>query len=116
MCFYLWTECQLVRRIDIAPTKVCWNEAGTRVALLCSDASFILTHDASAIAATGLNTEGDDGIESAFDFHSELSDKITSGVWIVDTFVYTNASQRLQFVVAGRFETVAHLDKQYLII
>ncbi|CAD7940239.1 unnamed protein product [Amoebophrya sp. A120] len=113
ICFYDWQQFKLIRRIDIGPKFVYWNEAGTYVALVCNDSSFVLSHSNEAIA-TG--TADEDGIEAAFDFHSEIGDKITSGLWIGETFVYVNAGQRLQMVVSGRQENIAHLDKSYFML
>merc|ERR1719217_785067 len=68
-----------------------------------------------AVIASGEPID-EDGIEAAFDLASEVSEKVVSGLWVSDCFVYVNSSQRLLCLVAGSTETVAHLDRvQYLL-
>ena len=44
---------------------------------------------------------GDDGVEGAFDFAHELTDKVATGVWVGDCFLFTNAANRLNYFVGG---------------
>jgi coatomer subunit beta' len=107
-----------VRRIDVVPKDVIWSEDGTNVVLVCSDNFYVLRHDKTALAATLASGEAidDDGIEAAFDLISEISEKVVSGLWVSDCFVYVSSSQRLHCLVAGCTETIAHLDRaQYLL-
>merc|ERR1719498_1652653 len=68
-----------------------------------------------AVLAAGVQID-EDGIEAAFELMSEVSEKVISGLWVSDCFVYVNASQRLLCLVAGSTETIAHLDRtQYLL-
>jgi coatomer subunit beta' len=121
VCFYDWSEYRLIRRIDVVPKDVIWSEDGKNVVLVCADSFYILTHDKDALQAILNNPEAlsqvdEDGIEVAFDLASEVSEKVVSGLWVSDCFVYVNASQRLLCLVAGSTETVAHLDRvQYLL-
>jgi len=58
----------------------------------------------------------EDGIEAAFDLQHEINDKVVSGLWVGDCFVYVSHAQRLTCLVAGSQETLAHLDRlQYLL-
>jgi coatomer subunit beta' len=121
VCFYDWNEYRLVRRIDVVPKEIIWSEesdGGCQVVLACADNFYILRHDKEAVVATlaaGVPID-EDGIEAAFDLSSEVSDKVVSGTWVSDCFVYVNASQRLLCLVAGSTETIAHLDRaQYLL-
>jgi len=118
VCFYDWTEYRLIRRIDVVPKDVIWSDDGTNVVLGCADNFYILKHDKEAmqaVLASGTPID-EDGIEAAFDLVSEVSEKVISGLWVSDCFVYVNSSQRLLCLVAGSTETVAHLDRvQYLL-
>merc|ERR1719498_1795080 len=68
-----------------------------------------------AVLAAGVQID-EDGIEEAFELMSEVSEKVVSGLWVSDCFVYVNGSQRLLCLVAGSTETIAHLDRvQYLL-
>ena len=57
-----------------------------------------------------------DGVEGAFTFLHELSDKVTTGQWVGDCFLFTNAANRLNYFVGGEvfvecscFLAVCHL-------
>jgi coatomer subunit beta' len=112
VCFYEWTEYRLVRRIDVVPKEIVWSDDGTNVVLGCGDNFYILKHDKDAMQAAFTSGEpiDEDGIEAAFELISEVSEKVLSGLWVSDCFVYVNASQRLLCLVAGSTETIAHLD------
>merc|ERR1719506_3086725 len=78
----------------------------------------MLKHDKDAVVAAVASgvEQDDDGIEVAFDLMSEVSEKVVSGLWVSDCFVYVNSAQRLLCLVAGSTETIAHLDRvQYLL-
>ncbi|CAJ1394513.1 unnamed protein product [Effrenium voratum] len=118
ICFYDWTEYRLVRRIDVVPKDVIWSEEGTSVVLICPDSFYVLRHDKDACQAaliSGVQVD-EDGVEAAFDLQNEISDKVVSGIWVGDCFVYISSAQRLTCMVAGSQETLAHLDRtQYLL-
>jgi coatomer subunit beta' len=113
ICFYHWGEYRLVRRIDVTPRAVYWNDAGTFVSIACADQFYILAHDKDvviAVVASGQPSD-EDGIEIAFELGSEIQDKVVSATWVGDCFVYTSQAQRLICLVAGQTETLAHLDR-----
>jgi len=118
VCFYDWTEYRLIRRIDVVPKEIVWSEDGNNVVLGCADNFYILKHDNAAmqaVLAAGTAID-EDGIEEAFELQSEVSEKVVSGLWVSDCFVYVNSNQRLLCLVAGSTETIAHLDHvQYLL-
>lgn len=69
LILYDWETLKLVRRIEVQPRHVYWNEYGNLVCLATDESFFILSVDTAAIA-TALETKQDledDGIESAFD-------------------------------------------------
>eukprot|EP00928_Gymnodinium_smaydae_P061718 TRINITY_DN45741_c0_g1_i1.p1 TRINITY_DN45741_c0_g1~~TRINITY_DN45741_c0_g1_i1.p1 ORF type:complete len:946 (-),score=237.93 TRINITY_DN45741_c0_g1_i1:335-3172(-) len=118
VCFYDWTEYRLVRRIDVVPKNIIWSEDGTSVVLVCADSFYILRHDVDAVQAAFATQAGidDDGIEAAFDLQNEISDKVISGQWVGNCFVYVSQSRRLSYIIAGFQDNIAHLDRvQYLL-
>ena len=112
--FYEWGDGTFVRKIDVVPKNVLWNETGTLCILICEETSYVLKYDAGAVAAAlgGTNAEAvtDDGIEGAFDFLHEVSDKVVTGQWVGDCFLFTNAANRLNYFVGGEIMTLCHLD------
>eukprot|EP00927_Polykrikos_kofoidii_P056085 TRINITY_DN5026_c0_g1_i1.p1 TRINITY_DN5026_c0_g1~~TRINITY_DN5026_c0_g1_i1.p1 ORF type:complete len:911 (+),score=145.22 TRINITY_DN5026_c0_g1_i1:55-2733(+) len=118
ICFYDWTEYRLVRRIDVVPKSVIWSDDGTHVVLVCPDSFYLLKHDTEAMqtAFAGGAEIDDDGVEAAFELINEISDKVISGTWIGDCFVYVSQARHLTCLVASSQETIAHLDRlQYVL-
>lgn len=118
VCFYDWSEYRLIRRIEVCPKQIVWSEDGSQVVLMCADNFYILAHDkdaVQAVIASGAAID-EEGIDVAFDCTSEINDKVSSGVWVGECFVYVTHSQHLVCLVAGQTENLAHLDRpQYLL-
>ena len=53
----------------------------------------------------------EDGIEDAFELQAEVAEKIRTGLWVGDCFIYNNAAWRLNYCVGGEVTTLFHLDK-----
>lgn len=49
--FFDWNEGVFLRKIDVVPRQVMWNETGTLVCLICDETSYVLKYDDSAVAA-----------------------------------------------------------------
>lgn len=113
LAFYDWETLQLVRRIEVQPRHVFWNEAGTLVCLATDESYFVLSVDTAAIAAALESKQGleDDGIESAFDVLGEVNEVVKTGIWVGDCFIYTNSVNRINYYVGGEIVTISHLDR-----
>ena len=113
VCFYDWSSSQLVRRIDVSAKAIHWSEQGDRVAIVSEEGVFILRFNQEAVAqalATGHVDEGE-GVEEAFDLEHEVNERVNSGLWVGDCFIYNTAQWRLNYVVGGEVTTVCHLDR-----
>lgn len=113
LAFYDWETLQLVRRIEVQPRNVFWNEAGTLVCLATDESYFILSVDTGAIATALETKQGleDDGIETAFDVLGEFNEQVRTGLWVGDCFIYTNSVNRINYYVGGEIVTISHLDR-----
>lgn len=112
VCFYDWNEYRPVRKVEVVPKSAIWSEDGRNVVLACADSFYVLKHDREATqAALAAGSIDEDGVEAAFDLVTEISDKIVSGTWVSDCFVYVSSTQRLVCLVAGSQETLSHLDR-----
>ncbi len=69
LSFFDWDSLELVRRIEIQPKSVFWNESGELVAITTEESYFVLSYDQGAVAAAAEAEEeqNEDGIEAAFD-------------------------------------------------
>jgi coatomer subunit beta' len=116
--FYDWMTCSVVRRIDVECKAVYWSENGEQVVIAGEDTFYILRYDASALAtalASGAELD-DDGVEDSFELLHEVNEKVRTGVWLGDCFVYSNASWRLNYTVGGEVTTIYHLDRPMYIL
>uniref|UniRef100_T1GNT3 BPTI/Kunitz inhibitor domain-containing protein n=1 Tax=Megaselia scalaris TaxID=36166 RepID=T1GNT3_MEGSC len=113
LAFYDWETLQLVRRIEVQPRNVYWNESGSLVCLATDDSYYILSVDTGAIVQVLESKQPieDDGIESAFDVVGEITEQIRTGIWVGDCFIYTNSVNRINYYVGGEIVTISHLDR-----
>ena len=124
MQFYDWEACRFIQEIDLASdvASVYWSEAGDLCCLACEDTFYLLRYNAEAVAAYfeagGEPTE--EGIESAFELEYEINERVQTGMFVGDCFVYTNHSTssayRLNYVVGGKVTTLHHLDRPMFLL
>ncbi|KAK9069754.1 hypothetical protein SSX86_010148 [Deinandra increscens subsp. villosa] len=53
----------------------------------------------------------EEGIEDSFKILSEVSERVRTGLWVGDCFIYNNSSWRLNYCVGGEVTTMFHLDR-----
>jgi coatomer subunit beta' len=111
--FFDWEDGLMIRKIDVVPNNVYWNETGELVLLACDDVYYVLRYDATAVqsALSQGQVDSEEGVASAFDFLHEVSGKVLMGQWVGDCFIYTNEQQRLVYFVGGEVMTLSHLDR-----
>lgn len=113
LAFYDWETNSLVRRIEITPKMIFWNEGGELVCIATEESFFILRYSAEAVekAKDQPDAVTEDGIEEAFDVLSDIQETVKTGCWVGDCFIYTNSVNRLNYYVGGEIVTIAHLDR-----
>lgn len=113
ICFYDWAECRLIRRIDVTVKNLYWADSGDLVAI-SSDASFyILKYNRDVVYAhlESGNSADEQGVEDAFELLYEINERVRTGIWVGDCFIYNNSSWRLNYCVGGEVTTMFHLDR-----
>lgn len=107
-----WATGQLVRRIEVEPREVYWSESGELVALACADTTYVLRFSREAYVE-GLNAglADEDGVESAFEVVTDINESIMTGEWVGDCFIYTNSTNRLNYLVGEQTYTISHFDQ-----
>lgn len=113
-----WDDLRLIRKIDVSVKHVFWADTGTLVVLACDASFFVLRYHKDVVAqafATG-TASSDDGVEGAFELLHEISEKVGTGTWVGDCFLYTNAGNRLNYYVGGEVMTVAHLEQKLYLL
>jgi coatomer subunit beta' len=110
--FYDWEEGEFLRKIDVVARNIYWNDAGDTLVVACEDQYFILKYDAelvaTAISTGSINRES--GVEGSFDLEYSMSDKVRTGQWVGDCFLFTNCTGRLNYFVGGQIMTLCHMD------
>lgn len=103
----------MVRRIEVQPKHVFWNESGNLVCLATEESYFILSINTDMIQAAidSKQALGDDGLEEAFDVLGEVNEVVKTGLWVGDCFIYTNSVNRINYYVGGEIVTISHLDR-----
>jgi coatomer subunit beta' len=116
--FYDWDNCRCIRRIDVVPKKVYWSDSGDLCIIVCDASFYALRYNRDLVAKyfdQGVDV-GEIGIENSFDVEQEVQDKVRTGCFIGDCFIYittnsNNSNPRLSYYVGGEVITLAHLTK-----
>ncbi|KAF2836124.1 COPI vesicle coat beta [Patellaria atrata CBS 101060] len=110
--FFDWNNGSLIRRIEVDPKSVYWSESGDLVTLACDDTFYVLRYSEEDAAEALSKGEGDeDGVEAAFEVVTDINESVRTGQWVGDCFVYTNSTNRLNYLVGDQTYTIAHFDE-----
>lgn len=113
ICFYDWAECRVVRRIDVVVKNIYWSDSGDLVAIASDNSFYILKYNRDVVASyleSGKPVD-EQGVEDAFELLHEISERVRTGVWVGDCFIYNNSAWRLNYCVGGEVTTMFHLDR-----
>lgn len=115
--FFDWATGGLVRRIEVEPRQVYWSESGELVALACEDTCYILRFSREAFQE-GIQSGQveDDGVEAAFEVITDINEGVRTGEWVGDCFLFTNSTNRLNYLVGDQTYTVSHFDQPMYIL
>ncbi|OMH82689.1 Coatomer subunit beta', partial [Zancudomyces culisetae] len=91
-------------RIDVAAIGVYWSDSDL-VAVATSDSFYVLKYNRAAVVGANIT---DEGVEDAIEFVVEIQERIVSATWIGGCLIYTNAANRLNYLVGGQCFTIAH--------
>ncbi|KAK3070643.1 Coatomer subunit beta' [Teratosphaeriaceae sp. CCFEE 6253] len=115
--FFDWESGRLVRRIEVEPRNVYWSESGELVCLACEETFYVLRYSREQyLAALQAGTVEEDGVEEAFEVVCDINESVRTGQWIGDCFVYTNATNRLNYLVGDQTYTIAHFDQPHYVL
>ncbi|PSR96848.1 Coatomer subunit beta, partial [Actinidia chinensis var. chinensis] len=113
ICFYDWAECRLIRRIDVNVKNLYWADSGDLVAIASDTSFYMLKYNRDIVSAhldSGRPVD-EQGVEDAFELLYEINERVRTGIWVGDCFIYNNSSWRLNYCVGGEVTTMFHLDR-----
>ncbi|KAG2656949.1 hypothetical protein PVAP13_1KG120700 [Panicum virgatum] len=115
ICFYDWAECRLIRRIDVNVKNLYWADSGDLVTIASDTSFYILKYNRDVVSShlDGGGSVGEEGVEDAFELLHEINERVRTGLWVGDCFIYNNSSWRLNYCVGGEVSvtTLFHLDR-----
>jgi len=115
--FFDWDSGALVRRIEVEPRNVYWSESGELVCLACEDTYYVLRYSREQyVAALQAGQVDEDGVEEAFEVVCDINESVRTGQWVGDCFVYTNSTNRLNYLVGDQTYTISHFDQPYYVL
>lgn len=92
--------------------QVYWSESGELVTLACEDDFYVLRFSRENYINGLNNGEADeDGVEAAIEHVATINETVRTGEWVGDCFIYTNSTNRLNYLVGDQSYTVSHFDQ-----
>ncbi|XP_078428551.1 coatomer subunit beta'-1 isoform X2 [Wolffia australiana] len=113
ICFYDWAECRLIRRIDVNVKNLYWADSGDLVAIASDTSFYILKYNRDVVVSyfeSGRSAD-EQSVEEAFELLHEVNERVRTGIWVGDCFIYNNSASRLNYCVGGEVTTMFHLDR-----
>jgi coatomer subunit beta' len=118
IAFHRWEDGAFVARIDIEdPKNVYWSGSGDLVTIACVESFYVLKYNVDAVnEAMAQGDIPEDGVEDAFELAYDVNERVRSGQWVGDCFLYTNRANRLNYSVGGEVLTLSHLDEKMYVL
>lgn len=85
--------------------------------LACEDAFYVLRYSREAYIEGLNNGEADeDGVEAAMELVATVNETVRTGEWVGDCFIYTNSTNRLNYLVGDQTYTISHFDQPMYVL
>lgn len=80
--------------------------------MACEDTFYVLRFSRENYL-NGLNAgqADEDGVEAAFEIVTDINESVRTGEWVGDCFIYTNSTNRLNYLVGDQTYTISHFDQ-----
>ena len=63
------------------------------------------------LSALNAGEADENGVEAAFEVITDINESVRTGQWVGDCFIYTNSTNRLNYLVGDQTYTVSHFDQ-----
>lgn len=112
-----------LRKIDVYPNSVVWSDNKRSLALICDDVTYILKVYPENIekyvedVESSNNRDNEDiGCEDGFEPNYEISDKIISGLFVDDVFLFLNSKNKINYAIEDKIFPVTTLSSNYFLL
>lgn len=113
-----------LRKIDVSPNTIIWNENKRSIALICDDVTYILNvypdkieKYVEDVESSNSNKESDEvGCEEGFEPNYEISDKIVSGLFVDEVFLFLNNKNKINYAIEDKIFPVTTLNSNYFLL
>jgi len=119
IAFYDWDNGIFITQIDgISCKDIYWSETGEQVVISGENSFYKLKFNKELVTQMLENHEQipEEGLEAAFEDAEEVLEKVRTGVWARDCFIYTNSANKLNYCVGTVTETLSHLDRSLYLL
>jgi coatomer subunit beta' len=118
LIFYDWESGEIVRSISVDAENVFWSDEGDLVLISSNESAYALTYDREIFQQSLDNgtIDPEEGVIESFDVAFDVEDQIVTGKWVGNVFIYTSASNRLNYLVGGSIYNLAHFDKTMFLL
>ncbi len=111
----------LIRKIEVIPNKIIWNEKKSSVALLCDDVTYILEVNYNKIEeyiekVIDDGESDENGCEEAFGESYDIDEKIINGFYIDNVFVYQTGKNKINYCINEKIFNITTLSSNYYIL
>ena len=112
ICFFDWDEGTFLRKIDVYPSQIYWNITGESLILACSETYYILKYDRTLVttAISNNTVSAEEGVDGSFELEATINDRVRTGQWVGECFLYTNNSGKLEYYIGGEVMSLVHLN------
>jgi len=117
--FIDWDTGALVRRIEVIPKAIYWSQNGEKFIIATENSFYILSYNKNILSKVIKSGTAipENGIPEAIDVvQGDIQEKVKTGQWVGDCFIYINGDRRLNYFVGSSIQTVAHLDRSMYIL
>lgn len=89
-----------------------WSETGELLTIVCDESFYVLKFDRQAYLTALESGEqiGEEGVDEAIELVTEITSSVKTAIWVGDCFIYTDSSNRLNYLVGEETYTISHFD------
>ena len=85
--------------------------------LACEDTFYVLRFSReNYVEALNAGLVEEDGVEAAFEVVTDINESVRTGQWVGDSFIYSNSTNRLNYLVGDQTYTISHFDQQMYLL